>query len=99
LLVDLRDEQVHRLDHVVVAAHGQRLPVGQSRMETRRDLVHLHVDYLGNGVAVEAGDALQMRSSPLGNNPRGRSASPGPRPLPRLRGRAGVGAYQASTAT
>jgi hypothetical protein len=44
LLAEQGRHHVHRFEHVVVAAHGQRLGVGQRLLETRREFVHSHVE-------------------------------------------------------
>ena len=50
-LVQQRGEHVHRFEQVVVAAHGQRLRVGQRLLETRGELVHPHRESLVENVA------------------------------------------------
>ena len=42
LLAEQRGHHVRRFEHVVVAAHGQRLRVGQRLLETRGEFVHAH---------------------------------------------------------
>jgi len=42
LLIEQRGHQVHRLDVLVITAHGKRLGIGQGRLKFSRQLVHSH---------------------------------------------------------
>ena len=54
-LVEQRGQHMHRLDDVVVAAHGQRLRIGQGFLEVGGELVHPHGGHPESGAGV-AGD-------------------------------------------
>src|SRR3546814_9612793 len=60
-LVQRRQQQVRGFDQVVVAAHGQRLRVGQRLLETRGEFVHAHGKALGIRMAGVAGNTPEMR--------------------------------------
>ncbi|BBJ99814.1 hypothetical protein I4I65_16660 [Xanthomonas campestris pv. campestris] len=70
---------MHGFDDVVVAAHGQRLRVGQRLLEPRGELVHPH-EKSSELVAGVSGDTVQMRLAGGVSRPGAVSTVPGSGP-------------------
>jgi hypothetical protein len=65
LLVQQRDNYVHGLKQVVIAADGQTLGIGQSLLEARSEFIHSHRIVLSRRDG-EAANAQEVVTWPAG---------------------------------